>query len=496
MARQDEIIKERIKKLEDLKKNKIEPYKYSFEKKDSAAELQEKHKNTKDGERTKNTAKTAGRVMAIRDIGKIIFVNLRDFSGDIQLILQKSETPKKHIDFFKKYIDVGDFIGIQGNILRTKRGELSILIKSLELLTKTILPLPEKFHGLKEDEERYRKRYLDMLMNPEIKEMFIKKSIFWNSIREFLVKKGFLEIETPVLEAKTGGADANPFSTHHEALDINLFLRISMGELWQKKALIGGFEKTFELGRQFRNEGISAEHLQDYTQMEFYWAYADYNDNMKLVEEMYKFIAKKTFGKLKFEIKGKKIDLGKKWKKISYANEIKKQTKIDILKATKEQIVKKLKSLKIEFDSKLEKERLIDFLWKHCRKNISGPAFIIDIPKAVSPLAKTNRKNPELVERFFILIAGSELGNGYSELNDPLDQESRFKRQQELREKGDKEAQMHDKEYVEALKYGMPPATGFGMSERVFAFLMDKPIRETVMFPLLRPEKNKQKKKK
>jgi len=491
MARKEEIEKERLLKLEKLRKLKINPYPDKFDKKNSALELQEKYKKLGKDKSKKDKVKIAGRILVVRDIGKIIFATMQDFSGKIQIMLQKDKTSSKTINFFKKFVDSGDFVGVSGTIYRTKTGELSIVVKKLELLSKAILPLPEKWHGLQDEEERYRKRYLELIMNPELKEIFIKKQKFWKAIRDFLTERGFVEVETPVLENTTGGADAKPFITHHNALGIDVYLRISMGELWQKRLMISGFEKTFEIGRQFRNEGISAEHLQDYSQMEFYLAYANYEQGMKIVEELYKYIARETLGSLRFKSKGFDIDLGKKWKKIDYISEIKKQTKIDFFKVSREDIEKKLKELKIEFEPNLEKERLIDLLWKYCRKNIKGPAFVINHPVEVSPLAKRNMKDKRKVDRFIVVIAGSELGNGYSELNDPLDQENRFLRQQELKEKGDEEAQMYDKEFVEALKYGMPPVCGFGLSERLFAFLVDKPVRECQLFPLLRPEEKR-----
>ncbi|MDD5417048.1 MAG: lysine--tRNA ligase, partial [Candidatus Aenigmarchaeota archaeon] len=288
---------------------------------------------------------------------------------------------------------------------------------------------------------------------------------------------------------KTGGADARPFITHHNALDIDVYLRISCGELWQKRLMVAGFEKTFEIGRIFRNEGIDPEHAQDYTQMEFYWGYADYNMSMKLVEEMYKYVAKKTFGTLKFKIGEHNVDLGKNWEVYDYVGIIKKNTGIDVNKADLKQIENKLKELKIEYSKKgFNFNRGIDNLWKYCRKNISGPGFLINVPVAMEPLAKRSEKNPNIVERFQVIVAGSEMGKGYSELNDPIDQAARFEEQNKMREAGDEEAQMYDKEFVEALEYGMPPTSGFGVSERLFNFLMNKPIRECQAFPLLRPE--------
>ncbi len=489
MGRQDEIIKERLKKVEELRKNKINPYPNKFEVKNNASNLQIKYKSLKNEKHTKDSVSIAGRLMSFRDLGKIAFGTMYDGSEKIQIVVQEPETPKKISDFFKNYVDSGDFLGVAGTIFRTKRGELSILVKKVEILSKSILPLPEKWHGLQDEEEKLRKRYLDILMNQETRDMFIRKGKFWNSMRSFLIKRDFLEVETPILENSPGGASATPFSTHHNALDLDVYLRISIGELWQKKLMVAGYNKTFEIGRQFRNEGMDAEHLQDYTQMEFYWAYANYEDGMKLVEEMYKYIAKEVYGKTKFKIGEHEFDLSDKWKKIDYADTIKKFTKLDIFKSKEKEIEEKLKELKVEHDKKANRANLIDSLWKYCRKKISGPCFLIGIPVEVSPLAKRNPKNPEIAERFQIILGGSEVGNGYSELNDPLDQEQRFKEQQKMKDAGDSEAQSHDTEFIEALKYGLPPTCGFGVSDRFFAFLEGRPIRETVIFPLMKPVK-------
>lgn len=487
MGRQDEIVKERLKKLEKLRRNKINPYISKYSVKNITLELKEKYKNLKNGEKTRDSASISGRIMAIRDMGKIIFANIYDGHGEIQIILQNEKTSEKMIEFFRQYLDSGDFLAAEGKIFRTQRGELSILVDKVVLLTKSIFPLPEKWHGIQDSEEKLRKRYLDILMNPEVKEIFIRKSKFWNSMRTFLLEKGFLEVETPVLENSAGGATATPFVTRHNALDLNVYLRISMGELWQKKLMVAGYPKTFEIGRQFRNEGIDAEHLQDYTQMEFYWAYANYEDGMNLVRDMYIKLAKDVYGKTKFKIGEYEFDLLEKWKIIDYAETVKKMTRIDIFKAEDAEIRKKLNELKIEFENNASKSTLIDSLWKYYRKKISGPAFLTGTPVEVSPLAKKDSKDSRKTERFQIILAGSEVGNGYSELNDPFDQEERFKEQQLMKDSGDSTAQSHDVEFVEALKYGMPPTCGFGVSERLFAFLEGKPIRETVIFPLMKP---------
>jgi lysyl-tRNA synthetase class 2 len=487
MGREEQIIGERKRKIDELREMGINPYLHTYNKEKTILECSSL--------KLKAKVKTAGRIMTKRDLGKIAFANLRDETGDIQVVLQIGEIEKEKKRFFKKYADSGDFVGVEGEIIKTKTGQKSILVKDFKILTKAILPLPEKFHGIKDEEERYRKRYLDILMNPEIKEMFIKKSKFWNAIRSFLISKGFLEVETPILENSAGGASATPFVTHHNALDLDVYLRISMGELWQKKLMVAGYEKTFEIGRQFRNEGMDMEHLQDYTQMEFYWAYADYKKGMKLVEEMYKKVIKEVFGKLKFDIRGHKLDFSKKWEIYDYESLISEHTGIDIYSADKKTIKKRLEELKMEYEDNQDKWRLVDLLWKYVRKNLTGPGFLTGQPVEVSPLAKRKEDDNKKVEQFQVIIAGSEVGNGYSELNDPVDQEKRFEEQMKLKEAGDSEAQEHDKPFIEALSHGMPPTCGFGVSERLFGFLMDKPLRECVIFPLMRPEENEENKK-
>ena len=492
MGREEQIIEERIKKIDELRCDGVDPYSHRFslhEKRSWSIDIKEKYAKLKEEELGSEEI-VAGRVMTKRSFGKLSFVKLQDVKGFIQLVFQDKETPKDVLEVLKK-IDAGDIIGVKGKALKTRTGEVSVLVKKLEVLTKSILPLPEKFHGIKDEEEKLRKRYLDIIMNEEVKEIFIKKQKFWATIRNFLIDHGFLEVETPILEAAAGGAAATPFATHHNALDMDVYLRISMGELWQKKLLVAGYEKTFEIGRQFRNEGMDAEHLQDYSQMEFYWAYADFSDGMKLVEELYKKIAKNVLGSLKFERGEHKIDFGKDWVRYDFEDLIKKKTGVKIYEATKEEIMKKLKELNMEFDPKVDKWRMIDLLWKYCRKQISGPGFLVGQPVELTPLAKRSEKDPRKVEQFQVILAGSEVGNGYSELNDPIDQEERFKRQRELGESGDSEAMEHDESFVEALKYGMPPACGFGFSERLFSFLMNRPIRECVIFPLMKPEGEK-----
>ncbi|EKD78495.1 MAG: hypothetical protein ACD_41C00339G0003 [uncultured bacterium] len=424
----------------------------------------------------------AGRIRQWREHGKLTFAHIEDVTGRVQVAVSRETLVQPQYGNLK-YFDVGDIVSVTGTAFTTHKGEQSILAQRLIMLSKAIQPLPDEWYGLQDEEQRYRRRYVDMLLNSDLRDMFKKKATFWNSIRQFLLGEGFTEVETPVLESTPGGADAQPFITHHNALGIDLYLRISMGELWQKRLMVAGFEKTFEIGRQFRNEGVSYEHLQDYTQMEFYWAYANYEDTMALVERLYKHVITETFGGLTFHINDFDVNFDQAWPRLDYVTTIKDRLGIDVLTASDAQLKAKCGSTE-----ELGRGRMIDLLWKQCRKSIAGPAFLVNHPVEVSPLAKRKVDQPGLVERYQIIIAGSELGNGYTELNDPIDQAQRFETQAAMRAAGDTEAQMHDQDFVEALEYGMPPTSGFGMSERLFSFLMNKPIRECVLFPLLRPK--------
>lgn len=477
---------DRLRKLAELKKSGIDPYPAKVHRDYSIKEVID---NFSSLDKEEKSFYIVGRLRSTRSHGNLTFANLEDASGNIQIALSKKDLGADDYKKFVKLIDSGDFIEVRGMCFVTHRGENSVIVKEWRVLTKALRPIPDSWYGLKDEEERYRKRYLDIILNEETRDMVYKRAKFWQATREFLMNKGFLEVETPVLETMPGGADAKPFITHHNALDIDVYLRISMGELWQKKLMVAGLDKTFEVGRQFRNEGMDAEHLQDYTQLEFYWAYADYEMGMELVEAMFKYIAKETFGKYTFKIKGFDIDLDKKWERYDYQGIIKEKTGIDVLNTTEKEMKAKLDELKVEYDKKgFNITRAIDNLWKYCRKDIAGPGFLINTPLDVSPLAKKREENPKTTQRFQVILAGSELGNGYSELNDPVDQENRFQEQQKLREAGDEEAQMHDHDFVEALEYGMPPTCGFGMSERYFSFLMNKTSRECQIFPLMRPK--------
>ncbi|PSO45361.1 MAG: lysine--tRNA ligase [Parcubacteria group bacterium QH_9_35_7] len=478
----------RLQRLENIKKQGINPYPANCKRTHTVKQaLTTRH----DQEVT-----ITGRVMAKRDFGKIIFADIKDRSGTIQIVFKHEETEEDLMEEFSNKVDLGDILQVKGERFKTEKNEESVLVEEWKFLAKSLRPLPEKFHGLKDKETRLRKRYLDFIDNPEEQALFERKAKFWKEIRDYLLKKDFLEVYTPVLEKKAGGAEAEPFVTHHNALGMDVFLRISMGELWQKRLMVGGFEKTFEIGRQFRNEGMSKEHLQDYTQMEFYWAYADYEDCMKMVESMFKEFVQAVWNQTKFDIHGfKGIEIDQNWEKIDYVETIEEKTGINVLTADKKEVKSKLDDLDLEYDESDGKGRLVDSLWKHCRKEIKGPCFLVNHPVFVSPLAKRKEDNPELTERFQVIIAGTEIANGYSELNDPIDQAERFKKQAELRAQGDEEAQMFDKDFVEALEHGMPPTTGFGMSVRAFAFFEDRPIRECVMFPLTRKKEGSQKEK-
>src|SRR3989338_1115398 len=484
MAGIEEIKAERLKKLALLKEGGRDPYPSKIARDCSLAEARARFAEL---EKEKKTLALVGRVMAIRGQGAIQFIVLNEGGTTFQIVLKKDVLGDEAMAFFGATVDIGDFVSFFGEFMTTERGEESMLAKSWTMAAKSLLPLPEKWHGLKDEEEKLRLRYLDLLLDNDLRELFLKKSKFWQVTREFFVEHGFLEVETPTLELTTGGAEARPFATHHNDYDLDIYLRISVGELWQKRLMAAGFSKTFEIGRVYRNEGSSPEHVQEFTNIEFYWAFADYEDGMNLVQELYRTIAEKVFGTTKFTARGHSFDLNDEWVRIDYASEIKRQTGVHVLDASNEEIKKKLDDLHVKYDGE-NRERLTDTLWKYCRKNISGPAFLINHPTLIAPLAQGVR-GTQTVQMFQPIIAGSELGRVYSELNDPLDQRARFETQQELLRAGDKEAMMADWEFVQMLEHGMPPTCGFGFGERVFSVLVDKPIRETQLFPLMRPKK-------
>lgn len=484
----DEIRNERISKGNALSEKGYELYPSSTVRTHT---IQEVITDFKVREEKGETPTVAGRVMAVREHGGSIFIDLYDGTAEIQGYLKKDVIGDEQFTIFSSSIDRGDFIECAGTCFTTKRGEPSLLLSSWGLLTKSLLPMPTEHFGIKDEDERYRKRYLDILLNKELAERVKRRSIFWNAARTFLLERGFIEVETPVLETTPGGAEARPFITHHNALDIDVHLRISAGELWQKRLMVAGIPKTFEIGRIFRNEGMSFEHLQDYTQLEFYEAYSDFEKGKKLVREFYLFLAEKTFAKTKFAVREHEIDLGAEWKEYDFSNIIKDAYGFDPRDTTEEVVLQALEKSNVAYDKSkpLTLERGVDLLWKKCRMELSGPGFLVNVPVYLEPLAKRSHKDPRVVERFQVILAGSEVGKGFSELNDPRDQQERFMRQEELREQGDDEAQFADTEYVEALEYGMPPTFGFGVSERLYSFLEGISLREGQTFPLLRPKK-------
>ena len=483
MSGLEDVRAERIKKLEILKEHGINPYPASVTRTNQIAHVVEYFGEL---EEAKTELTLVGRVMVVRGQGAIMFVEVQDATGKLQAVFKGDDIEPATFALFKAVVDAGDHIQVVGTLFITQRGEKSLLVKSWQMVAKSLLPLPDKYHGLQNEEERFRKRYLDLLGRDDLRAMFKRKEKFWDVTRSFLKEHGFTEVETPTLEVTTGGAEARPFATHHNDFDIEVFLRISIGELWQKRLLAAGFEKTFEIGRAYRNEGSSPNHLQEFTNLEFYQAYATYEDGMRLVENLYRTIAEVVYGTTTFTRGEYTFNLADEWTRIDYAEEILKQTGVSLASATEEEIKTKLRELGVKYEGE-NLERLTDTLWKYCRKNIAGPAFLINHPKLVSPLAKSVEGRPDAAQRFQPLIAGTEVGNGYSELNDPLEQKARFDLQQIMIDRGDAEAMMPDFEFVEMLEHGMPPACGFGFGERLFAILEGKTIRETQLFPLMKP---------
>ncbi len=431
--------------------------------------------------------KIVGRIMSIRGQGAIIFVSLFDGTGKFQAVFKKDEIEESLFNLFTDAIDMGDFIQVAGTLFTTERGQDSILVNSWTVLTKSLAPIPSEHFGIEDPDERFRKRYLDILLNGELREVFEKKAKFWEATRDFLKNRNFLEVETPTLEVTTGGAEARPFITHHNDYDMPVYLRISVGELWQKRLMASGMPRTFEIGRVYRNEGSSPEHLQEFTNMEFYASYMDYREGMKLTEEMLKEVAFKTFGTYEFTIKDFEVNLNVEWPVIEYVPYVLEKTGINVLETSEDEMKKKLDELGVSYEGE-NRERLMDTLWKYCRKQIGGPTWLIHHPKLVSPLAKACVDDNRIVERCQLILGGAEVFNGFSELNDPIDQRERFEVQKKLIDAGDDEAMMPDWEFVEMQEYGMPPAFGFAYGDRLFAFLVNKPIRETQLFPLMKPK--------
>ena len=490
MALLETVRAERLAKIARLKEAEMDAYPARTNRTHSIEQFLENHEVL---EKNSEQIVLAGRVMSIREHGGSLFVDIFDGTKG-QCFVQRDKLGESSFDLFIGAVDSGDIVEFSGSAFITKRGMPSLDVSSWRMLAKSLRPLPDEWYGIKDEDERFRKRYLDILLSKDLADRVRRRSKFWNVIRSYLLERDFVEVETPTLETTTGGADARPFATHHNALDIDVYLRISAGELWQKRLMVAGLPKVFEIGRIFRNEGMSAEHLQDYTQLEFYEAFKDYEAGMEMITDLYRTIAQEIYGTLEFEIRGQQVNLGAEWQEYNFSQLIKERFGLDPITEMYEKTGEKvtLQDLKeicanagIEYEhSEFNISRTVDNLWKIIRKEIAGPGFLVGVPVYMEPLAKKSEKDPRVVERFQVMIAGSEIGKGFSELNDPVDQAERFKRQQQLREAGDEEAQMPDAEFVEALEYGMPPTFGFGVSERLFSFLEGVSIREAQIFPL------------
>jgi len=485
MATLDELRKIRLQKLEAIKKSRINPYP---EKTKRTHKIGEALCDFESLSKSEKEIVLAGRIKSLRQHGGSTFFDIDDGSEKIQVFLRKDRVGEKQYAFFGESFDIGDFIEARGILFKTQKGEKTLEAADFKILAKGLLPLPEKWHGLTDTEERFRKRYLDLIFNPEVKKKFEIRSKIIKSIREFLDKEGFFEVETPVLQPIYGGARALPFKTHLNALDMDLYLRIAP-ELYLKRLLIGGFEKVYEIGRVFRNEGMDRSHNPDYTHFEFYWAYADYKDLMKLTEKMFEHVIKSVFGSLKLEYEGKSIDFKTPWPRIEFSQLIKKETKINLEEINLEALKKEAKKLGVEVKKGSGKAEAADEIYKkYCRPKIWQPTFIIHYPSGFQPLAKSLEDDPRKLANFQLVVAGWELTNAFSELNDPIEQKERFKEQEKFFKQGLEEAQRLDEDFIEALEYGMPPAAGFGMGiDRLTALLTDShSLREVILFPLMR----------
>ena len=433
----------------------------------------------------------AGRLMSKRGMGKVSFCDLQDKSGRIQLYARKDEMDEEEYNRFKRY-DIGDIVGVQGEVFRTQRGEMSVRVQKVTLLSKSLLPLPEKFHGLTNTELRYRQRYVDLIVNPEVKRNFIIRSQFIKYVRDFMDARGFMEVETPVLNTISGGATARPFITHHNTLDIDMYMRIAT-ELPLKRLIVGGMDRVYEIGRIFRNEGMDPKHNPEFTTIELYQAYADFNDMMDLFEDLLSSAAQKILGTYQVEWQGEKIDLTPGWPRMPMHEAVKKYCGIDFMAITSdEEAVAAAKSIGVELPETADKtwgNALYECFDQKVEEKLIQPTFITMHPVDVSPLAKRSPSDPRLTERFELFICHSEMGNAFSELNDPIDQRQRFQKQVELRDKGDDEAGMMDEDFLTALEYGLPPTGGLGIGiDRCVMLLTNSDsIREVILFPTMKP---------
>lgn len=473
----------RMEKLEKLKTLGVNPYPYRFVRTHTIAEI----RNQSEEMLGTDAVAISGRVMAKRGHGKTVFADIEDVTGKMQIYFRKDELTETKFEVVN-LIDIADFLGVSGEIFKTGTGEITILVKNFEFLSKSLLPLPEKWHGLQDKEIRYRKKYLDIAMNKDAKRIIITRAKIVRKMREILDNRGFIEVETPVLQALYGGAFAKPFKTHYNALDKDYFLRIS-DELYLKRLIIGGIEKVYEICKDFRNEGIDRQHNPEFTMMEAYQAYADYTDMMELTEHIVTEICNSIQGKCRLKFGENEIDLSIPWKRLGFYEVIESFTHQDLSSFSRDEAYAFAKEQGIDIDDIASKGKILDEIFSDLvQPNLIQPTFVIDYPLDISPLAKKHRKDPELVERFEPFIAGMEIGNAFSELNDPFDQRQRFENQQKMKESGDGEIQELDEDFLEAMEHGMPPTGGLGLGiDRLVMLLTDSSsIREVIIFPQLK----------
>ncbi len=476
----------RLAKLQSLQEKGYNPYPYCFKPNAFAADLQAKYADLPAGENTEDRVTIAGRAMAVRNSG--MFIDLKDVSGKIQVFCHKSHLPEEGLELLKS-LDVGDLVGISGFIRRTPRGELSVAAEKFDIIGKSLQPLPEKFHGLTDVEARYRQRYVDFIMNDDSREIFKKRCQITSAVRHYFEQHGFLEVETPMLQTIMGGANAKPFITHHNTLDMDLYLRIAP-ELFLKRLVVGGFDRVFEIGRNFRNEGIDKKHNPEFTALEAYQAYADYNDMAELIPDLLRFVCREVNGSEKIMINGQEIDLSKPFERKSIVDLVKEYTGQDLMQAeTVEQAREMAKSVGVDASDCSNWGKVVQLMFdEKVEPHLIQPILIMDMPRDISPLAKVHRSNPRLVEHFDAYVGGMEIGCAYSELSNPLDQKARFDAQCAEREAGDDEAQMLDEDYVIALENALPPTGGMGMGIDRLAILLTgaETIRDVIAFPTLR----------
>lgn len=481
-----ELIKIKREKLSELQQSGKNPFEIvKYEVTNHSTEIIDKFEEFEGKE-----VSVAGRLMTKRVMGKAAFCDIHDRDGKIQSYVRKDNIGEQAYMDFKKMVDIGDIIGIKGEVFRTEKGEISIKAHELVLLSKSLQVLPEKYHGLKDQEVRYRQRYLDLIVNPEVKDAFNKRSKIISGIRTFLNNREFTEVETPILQMIPGGAAARPFITHHNTLDLDMYLRISL-ELPLKRLIVGGFERVYELGRVFRNEGVSIKHNPEFTLLELYQAYTDYNGMMELTESLIKYLAKDVLGTEVINYQGTEIDFSKPFEKITMIDAVKKYTDVDFDQIkTLEEAQEVAKKHHIEYEAHHRKGDILNLFFEtYCEDKLIQPTFLIDHPVEISPLTKKKPSNPEYTERFELYIVGREHANAYSELNDPIDQRERFEYQEKLREAGDEEANMIDEDFLTALSYGMPPTGGLGIGiDRLVMLLTNSSsIRDILLFPTMKP---------